>query len=94
MLSCTKSNLDVVAELIEAGANPKLVNKDGWNSFHIAVRYLKDCHIAGPKIQNIKIWKCKKSTIYLLKKYRSFGMNVFLMRVPEGTQSQMGGKKI
>ena len=39
MLACTKDNLDVVVDLIQAGANPQLINKDRWNCFHVAVRY-------------------------------------------------------
>ncbi|XP_074645482.1 ankyrin repeat domain-containing protein 16-like isoform X2 [Tubulanus polymorphus] len=38
MLSCTKSNLDVVRMLVDHGASTRLVNKDGWNGFHIACR--------------------------------------------------------
>ncbi|XP_028406323.1 ankyrin repeat domain-containing protein 16-like [Dendronephthya gigantea] len=38
MLACTKDNMDIISELIEAGANPKLSNKDGWTAFHIATR--------------------------------------------------------
>ncbi|XP_043944757.1 ankyrin repeat domain-containing protein 16 [Protopterus annectens] len=38
MMACTKTNLDVIKDLIEHGANPALKNKDGWNSFHIACR--------------------------------------------------------
>jgi hypothetical protein len=44
MLACTKDNIEIITELLKAGANPKLLNKDGWNSFHIATRYvLKAC---------------------------------------------------
>ena len=39
MLACTKDNIEIIIELLKAGANPKLLNKDGWNSFHIATRY-------------------------------------------------------
>jgi ankyrin repeat protein len=39
MLACTKDNFEIITELLEAGANPKLLNKDGWNSFHITTRY-------------------------------------------------------
>ena len=38
MLACTKDNFEIITELLKAGANPKLLNKDGWNSFHIATR--------------------------------------------------------
>ena len=38
MMACTKSRQDVVATLVNAGANISLKNKDGWNSFHIACR--------------------------------------------------------
>uniref|UniRef100_H2Z4W8 Uncharacterized protein n=1 Tax=Ciona savignyi TaxID=51511 RepID=H2Z4W8_CIOSA len=39
MTACTKSNnLQCVIALVNAGANLKLVNKDGWNCFHIACR--------------------------------------------------------
>lgn len=40
MLACTKNNLEIIQYLIEAGADPKLRNKDGWNSFHIACRII------------------------------------------------------
>ena len=51
MLSCTKPNIGVIRLLIQSGANMRLVNKDGWNCFHIAARegqteiltYLLDC---------------------------------------------------
>ncbi|XP_013412399.1 ankyrin repeat domain-containing protein 16-like [Lingula anatina] len=51
MLACTKTNLEVIQELIQRGANISLKNKDGWNCFHLAVRvgyasilnYLLDC---------------------------------------------------
>ena len=39
MLACTRNNLDIVKKLIEAGASLTLVNKDGWNPLHIAIRY-------------------------------------------------------
>ena len=38
MLACTKDDLEVVQILVENKANLHLKNKDGWNSFHIAVR--------------------------------------------------------
>jgi ankyrin repeat protein len=38
MLACTKDNLEVIMKLVDAGANMGLVNKDGWNCFHIAAR--------------------------------------------------------
>ena len=39
MLACTKAGNDaVVAALLEAGADPKLQNKDGWTAFHLASR--------------------------------------------------------
>lgn len=38
MLACTKDNIKVIQELLVAGANPKLLNKDGWTCFHIAAR--------------------------------------------------------
>ncbi|XP_019399342.1 PREDICTED: ankyrin repeat domain-containing protein 16 isoform X1 [Crocodylus porosus] len=38
MMACTRTNLDVIKDLIEHGANPLLKNKDGWNCFHIASR--------------------------------------------------------
>ena len=53
MLSCTKYNIDVIKVLVQSGANMRLINKDGWNCFHIAARegrtdilsYLLDCCI-------------------------------------------------
>ncbi|KAG9489863.1 hypothetical protein GDO78_005668 [Eleutherodactylus coqui] len=38
MMACTRKNIDVIKDLIEHAADPKLKNKDGWNSFHIACR--------------------------------------------------------
>lgn len=38
MLACTKHSLSVVQELVAAGANLRLQNKDGWTAFHIACR--------------------------------------------------------
>ncbi|XP_073508568.1 ankyrin repeat domain-containing protein 16 isoform X2 [Phyllobates terribilis] len=38
MMACTRRNVDVLKDLIEHKADPKLKNKDGWNSFHIASR--------------------------------------------------------
>ncbi|XP_046857409.1 ankyrin repeat domain-containing protein 16-like [Xenia sp. Carnegie-2017] len=38
MLACTKDCIEIIKELLKAGANPYLRNKDGWNSFHIAAR--------------------------------------------------------
>ena len=38
MLACTKSNCEIVGVLLAAGAKVERVNKDGWNSFHLAVR--------------------------------------------------------
>ncbi|KAM3926138.1 ankyrin repeat domain-containing protein 16 [Leptodactylus fuscus] len=38
MMASTRKNLDVIKDLIEHKADPKLKNKDGWNSFHIASR--------------------------------------------------------
>lgn len=40
MLSCAKLNVDVIKALVQSGANLKLTNKDGWNCFHIAARYM------------------------------------------------------
>ncbi|XP_038054135.1 ankyrin repeat domain-containing protein 16-like [Patiria miniata] len=37
-LACTKADKDVIKQLIEHKANPRLRNKDGWNAFHIAAR--------------------------------------------------------
>ncbi|PVD25198.1 hypothetical protein C0Q70_15696 [Pomacea canaliculata] len=42
MLACTRPQLDVVKLLVYHGANPAFVNKDGWNSFHIATSYPPD----------------------------------------------------
>lgn len=42
MLACTKGNKDIITLLLDNGADPSLCNKDGWNSFHIAGRYLFD----------------------------------------------------
>ena len=41
MLACTKENVSVISLLLKYGANPQLVNKDGWNSFHIAARFVQ-----------------------------------------------------
>ncbi|XP_075201447.1 ankyrin repeat domain-containing protein 16 isoform X2 [Anomaloglossus baeobatrachus] len=38
MMACTRKNVDIIKDLIEHKADPKLKNKDGWNSFHIAAR--------------------------------------------------------
>lgn len=38
MMACTRTNLEVIQELLHHHANPELRNKDGWNSFHIACR--------------------------------------------------------
>ena len=38
MLACTKRSLSVIKALVQSGANPKLLNKDGWSSLHIASR--------------------------------------------------------
>lgn len=38
MLACSKSHFGIVKRLVEYGAGVKRVNKDGWNSFHIAAR--------------------------------------------------------
>lgn len=38
MLSCAKSNVDIIRVLVQNGANLRLRNKDGWNCFHIAAR--------------------------------------------------------
>ena len=40
MMSCTKMNIDIIRVLIQSGANLRLANKDGWNCFHIAARYM------------------------------------------------------
>ena len=40
MLACTKDNVEVISLLLKNGANPSLINKDGWNSFHIAARFV------------------------------------------------------
>lgn len=37
-MACTRRNLGVIQELLSYGADPRLKNKDGWNSFHIACR--------------------------------------------------------
>lgn len=39
MLACSKNHLEAIKLLISLGASFSLVNKDGWNSFHIASRY-------------------------------------------------------
>lgn len=39
MLACSKNHLEAIKLLISLGASLSLVNKDGWNSFHIASRY-------------------------------------------------------
>nr|XP_020668339.1 ankyrin repeat domain-containing protein 16 [Pogona vitticeps] len=38
MMACTRKNLEIIRALVEHGADPRLKNKDGWNSFHIASR--------------------------------------------------------
>ena len=38
MLACSKSHIGIVKKLVEYGAEVTRVNKDGWNSFHIAAR--------------------------------------------------------
>ena len=50
MLACTKDNIDIISELVNAGANPKLLNKDGWTAFHIATRYRTHILFLGRKL--------------------------------------------
>ena len=38
MLSCIKENLKLIQYLIERGADISIINKDGWNALHMAVR--------------------------------------------------------
>ncbi|XP_072858558.2 ankyrin repeat domain-containing protein 16 isoform X1 [Pogona vitticeps] len=38
MMACTRKNVEIIRALVEHGADPRLKNKDGWNSFHIASR--------------------------------------------------------
>ena len=38
MLACTKESAATVAALLRREASLFLVNKDGWNAFHIACR--------------------------------------------------------
>ena len=38
MLACTKARKEIVVALVNAGAGLRLVNKDGWNCFHVAAR--------------------------------------------------------
>uniref|UniRef100_A0A8C6XJ28 Ankyrin repeat domain-containing protein 16 n=1 Tax=Naja naja TaxID=35670 RepID=A0A8C6XJ28_NAJNA len=38
MMACTRRNVEIIQDLIQHGANPRLKNKDGWNCFHIASR--------------------------------------------------------
>ena len=40
MLACTRDNLDIIKYLLEKKADLKQVNKDGWNAFQIAIRYI------------------------------------------------------
>ena len=40
MLSCTRDNLNIIKYLIANGSDIYIRNKDGWNAFHIAVRYV------------------------------------------------------
>lgn len=39
MLACAKNNLNVIQSLIGYGSQVQLLNKDGWNCLHIAVRW-------------------------------------------------------
>ena len=41
MLACTRDNLDIIRYLVEHKANIRHRNKDGWNSFQIARRFVK-----------------------------------------------------
>jgi ankyrin repeat protein len=40
MLACTKSNFQIIEYLINKNANLNQVNKDGWNAFQIAIRFI------------------------------------------------------
>uniref|UniRef100_A0A0L8HEE0 Uncharacterized protein n=1 Tax=Octopus bimaculoides TaxID=37653 RepID=A0A0L8HEE0_OCTBM len=57
MLAAAKGNKEVIKILLENGANPALVNKDGWNSFHIAVREGKLDIVEILLNNNPSIWK-------------------------------------
>ena len=41
MLACSKSHIEIVERLLQYGAQVGRLNKDGWNSFHIAARYVQ-----------------------------------------------------
>ncbi|CAL4059029.1 unnamed protein product [Meganyctiphanes norvegica] len=38
MLACTRQSVPLISILLDHGADPLLVNKDGWSSFHVACR--------------------------------------------------------
>ena len=48
MLACSKSHIEIVEKLLQYGAQVGRLNKDGWNSFHIAARYVP-CFMKGFK---------------------------------------------
>jgi ankyrin repeat protein len=42
MLACTRDNLNIIKYLLEKKADLNQVNKDGWNAFQIAIRYINN----------------------------------------------------
>ncbi|XP_075713613.1 ankyrin repeat domain-containing protein 16 [Rhinoderma darwinii] len=83
MMACTRKNIDVIKDLIEHKADPKLKNKDGWNSFHIASRegepvviaYLLD---AFPDIWNTES-KIKRTPLHTAAMHGCFNVVQILL---------------
>ena len=66
MLACTKPNLEMVNLLLDAGADSDtaLKNKDGWNCFHIAVRYLRFVCFIGVLCRFLPYFSYITGTVY------------------------------